>query len=108
MNITGDKGYGSCDRCGLPADKFSSGVPECWPCWNYRKLDRPAAKYWARVTDDILSNVDLYDLGTYFAKCGVSQADASTMLETVHKIREHSKRLVENGQPLVNLLKGEW
>lgn len=56
--------HGTCG-CGRPADKTSSGSPECWGCWNWRKLDGPAARHWAKVTTDFLSNVDAYDYLTF-------------------------------------------
>ncbi len=83
--------------CGRKADKISSGSPECWPCWNRRKLDLPAAEHWARVGEEFLSNVDMYDLTQYFAKCGLSNEEAETMIRSAQKVRDYSKALVKAG-----------
>ena len=86
---------GSC-ACGKPAEKVSSGVPECWPCWNRRKLDLPAARHWARVAEQFLSNVDLYDLMTYLPACGLSPDDARVMLRSARAVLERSERVIRN------------
>ena len=39
---------GPCATCGNPAQKVSSGTPECWRCWDYRKLHGPAVDYWTK------------------------------------------------------------
>ena len=92
-----DKGFGKCG-CGQPADKFSSNQPECWPCWNWRKLDRPAADHWERVAGEFLSNVDTYDLMTYLPACGLTQEEAIAMLRSAQTVLEHSKR-IRQGPP---------
>lgn len=83
--------------CGRYADKYSSGTPECWPCWNRRKLDLPAARHWAEVGEAFLSNVDFYDLTKYLPACGLTQDEMVTMIESAKKVRDYSKALVEAG-----------
>lgn len=89
-----DQDFGTCS-CGEPAVKFSSGRPECWKCWNWRKLDGPAARHWAEVSTQFLSNVDMYDLSNYFGQCGVSLEEAKTMLRAAAKIRDTSKAMLD-------------
>lgn len=81
----------NCARCGRPADKWSSNVPECSPCWYRRKLDLPAAQHWAKVAAEFLSNVDMYDLMTYLPACGLSEDEMRTMLHAARKVLEHSE-----------------
>lgn len=50
----------TCATCGGPADKISSGRLECWRCWDWRKLDGPAAAYWISAIENLFSN----DAGT--------------------------------------------
>jgi hypothetical protein len=45
-----------CTSCGGPADKFSSGELECWACWNWRKIDGPAARYWVKAIDGLFED----------------------------------------------------
>jgi len=47
---------GPCSHCGNPAQKISSGTPECWKCWNWRKIDSSAAKYWVKGIDSLFNN----------------------------------------------------
>jgi hypothetical protein len=85
--------YGTCG-CGKPADKFSSGQRECWGCWNYRKLDGPAARHWAKVAREFLSNVDFYDYSKYLPACGLTPAEIETMIVAAAKVRDHSALLL--------------
>jgi hypothetical protein len=91
-----------CQRCGS-ADNVSthSGVDECSGCWNYRKLDLPAAQHWHKVAGEFLSNVDMYDMMTYLpeALSGDDKVDITyaQMLRAVQAVMVHSKRVCENG-----------
>lgn len=88
---------GMCSECGTrPADKISSGSPECWNCWSIRKLDLPAAQHWARVAEEFLSNVDFHDLTAYLPSCGMTKEEMTTMITCAKKVRDHSKALVDN------------
>ena len=62
-----------CAYCGAtPSDTVDvsthSGVEECGACWNWRKLDGPAARHWNRVAKELVSNIDAHDLMTFFPK----------------------------------------
>ncbi len=87
--------HGTCATCGSPADKTSSGLPECWPCWNWRKLDGPAARHWARVATEFLSNVDMYDVTKFLPACGLTEDEIGVMLATARKVRDHSKSEIQ-------------
>lgn len=51
-------------KCGYCARTFPfivrhhSGVRECGDCWNWRKLDGPAARYWTKAIANLFSNDD--------------------------------------------------
>lgn len=81
-----------------PAQRYQSGRPVCWPCWNWNKLDHPAALHWAKVAEGFLSNVDAYDLTNYLPACGLTKDEAVAVLEGAQKILEHS-RLILEGPP---------
>jgi len=83
--------------CGRDADKYSSGMLECWPCWNIRKLEGPAADHWARVGQAFLSNVDVYDMTEYFQLCGLTNEEASTMLKAAAKVTSYSQKRIKAG-----------
>lgn len=58
-----------CAYCGTPgAHRDHSGVPECQPCWDWRKLDSAAARYWFILGRMVSSSVDPYDLTSFFPK----------------------------------------
>lgn len=83
-----------CWNCGNPADKYSSGNPECWPCWNWRKMDFPAASHWAKVAEGFLSNIDLYDLSKFLPACGLSKEEIQATFDSVIRILDHSRIVV--------------
>lgn len=85
--------WGTCG-CGKPADKSSSGSPECWPCWNLRKLDRPAARHWAPAAEQFLSNIDMYDCMTFLPAAGLSQEEFSAMFASVKKVLDYSREVL--------------
>lgn len=85
--------FGTCG-CGKPADKFSSGVPECWGCWNWRKLDGPAARHWARVSEEFLSNVDAYDL-TKFLPAALGDERGVDMIIAARDLRDYCVKQIE-------------
>ena len=85
--------------CGKPTDKITSGSPECWECWDWRKMSAPAARHWAVAAAIAISNVDYFDYETFIPKrVGVSQEDFAKFVEVAAKIRDESVRmLVEHG-----------
>jgi hypothetical protein len=89
----------TCEYCGRRNQSISvhSGIWECEECWNYRKLDGPAAAHWAKVAADFLSNVDMYDLMHYFQKAGLKHEESETMLTAAQKLRDFSQALVDKG-----------
>ena len=86
--------FGQCNWCGGVAQKYKSGSPICWECWNDVKLNVPAAQHWAPVAIRFLSTVDMYDIMTYFKKCGLEKDEAQVMLKAAQKIFEHSDKLL--------------
>lgn len=61
---------GKCASCQREASKFSSGVPECWVCWEFRKLLGPESKFWIEgigklFSNDFGSGPDLNDLSRW-------------------------------------------
>lgn len=91
--------HGACSRCGNLADKTSSGMSECWPCWNWRKLDLPAAQHWAPAAEVFLSNVDMYDVMTYLPACGLTQEEMGVMLKAARKVLDHSTTVLKGPTP---------
>ena len=76
-----------CAYCGGPSNKVSSGVSNCWRCWNWRKLDGPAARHWLKVSGEFLSNVDPYDYMTFMPKrVGLEQDEFDDVIKAAHKI----------------------
>jgi recombinational DNA repair protein (RecF pathway) len=95
-----------CQRCGITDQSVTthSNVDECSRCWNYRKLDLPAAEHWAKVAREFLSNVDVYDIMTFLptALVGAERvADHGGMLRAARRIMEYSERLIKEGPPHV-------
>jgi hypothetical protein len=86
--------FGTC-RCGRPAEKTTSGVDECWRCWNRHKLDLPAARAWKAQVEQFLQLVDPYDLMMYFPACGLSKDDLKALSASLNKILDHSKEVIE-------------
>ena|SRR5947209_5441158 len=56
-----------CAYCGTTerARGIHSNVAECQRCWDWRKLDGPAARHWVRVGREWLSNIDIHDLSNF-------------------------------------------
>jgi hypothetical protein len=71
-------------------DKYQSGTATCWSCWNQAKLNLPAARHWAKVAEEFLSNVDMHDVLTYLPNCGLTTEEATTMLASARKVLEFS------------------
>lgn len=84
-----------CAYCEKNAEKYSSGIPECWDCWYQRKLNMPAASHWQKATKEFLVNVDMYDLTQYFPACGLTRDEMNSMLKSLEKIFVHSESLLK-------------
>jgi len=94
-----------CQRCGIENETVAthSGIEECSGCWNYRKLDLPAAQHWHKVAGQYLSNVDLHDMMNYLPAALQSDdkvdIDYTQMLRAVQAVMVYSKRLIDDGPP---------
>jgi hypothetical protein len=99
-----------CAYCGAENDTVAthSNVEECSLCWNYRKLDRPAAAHWAKVAREFLSNVDAHDMMTFLpaalkdAKNGKGEpvdVSWSDLLNSAQQVALYSDRLLKDGPP---------
>ena len=80
-----------CATCGNPADKISSGSPECWDCWNWRKLDGPAARYWIdrlQQAENLLfeQGPDMHDVETW-GRWGIAN-EVAQMLHGLGRLRQ--------------------
>jgi hypothetical protein len=47
--------FGTCG-CGRPAEKISSGSPECWRCWGWRKHKGTETRFWRLGIDTLFQN----------------------------------------------------
>jgi hypothetical protein len=91
---------GNC-YCGQPAQKISSGTPECWKCWNWRKLDGPAARHWEKVGVEFLSNIDMYDRTEFCKKAGLSQEEFAQMIQLADRFTAACQKMLQDrGEPL--------
>lgn len=45
-----------CSYCGTMGASIHNGVGECQSCWNWRKLEGPAARYWTRSIEALFAN----------------------------------------------------
>lgn len=94
-----------CEYCGKPESEvgevpYHSGSRECWPCWNWRKLDSPAASHWAPIFRSFFSNVDLHDAMTFFPKTlDLDKDERNELFRLMHKAMvncDHAIALREN------------
>lgn len=92
-----------CQRCGAINDTVAthSGVNECGGCWQWRKLDLPAAEHWYKVATAFLSNVDLHDMQTYLPAALKSSdkvdIDYAQLLRGANAVKQYSKRVIDDG-----------
>lgn len=97
-----------CSRCGHYDETTTthSSVEECSGCWHHRKLDAPAARHWAKVAQEFLSNVDAYDMLTYLPKALEDVVDGNgeplnltwgQLLRGAQAIMLHSERVLKDG-----------
>ena len=89
-----------CGYCGVrPTTKIASSMPECNYCWDWRKLDGPAARHWSEVTAKFLSNVDMYDFLNYFPAAGLDKQEVVHMFQTAKKLLDYSQEQIEEHTP---------
>jgi hypothetical protein len=94
-----------CHTCGIrPTSKITSGTPECHQCWDWRKLDGPAANHWAKVAALFMSNVDMHDVTTYLPKrCGIDKDELAITFKVADQIATRSREmLVEHNNYLTD------
>lgn len=87
----------SCQYCGARNKSVSmhSGIYECNKCWNWRKLDAPAARHWFKASAMFASNVDFYDRQTFMPeRCGVTPEEFSAAIEVAHKIYNATRAML--------------
>lgn len=82
-----------CYRCHRLTDGYHSGSYECWSCWTFRKLDRPAASHWRKVLLPLFSNIDYHDQMYFFPDAGTTP----TMLNEAEQTLIYSLLLLRHG-----------
>jgi hypothetical protein len=88
----------TCEYCGATDGPYRmhSGVYECDSCWNWRKLDSGATRYWYIISRVALSSVDTYDLTRYFpTTLGWPVADINTFLRLLKQLQDKTGELAE-------------
>lgn len=78
----------NCAYCGTPGrHRTHSGVYECQGCWDWRKLDSRAARYWHILSRMVGSSVDTYDLINFFPKkLGLTEDEIKAFTAVVGKM----------------------
>lgn len=73
-----------------------SGVYECGACWDWRKLDSAAARYWFILSRMVGSSVDAYDQLTFFPKVlGLSPEDVATFARVINLMANRTEELAK-------------
>jgi len=86
-----------CAYCGKTKAgvRMHSGIMECKDCWNWRKLDGPAAEHWERVAKEFLSNIDMYDFDQYLTKsCGINPSVLIATFDVAKQIMVNSAHML--------------
>lgn len=81
---------GTCG-CGRTAGKITSGRWECGICWNWRKLDGPAARYWQPRMAAALENVDMHDVMTFLPDALGGTEAAYAFLKACQRVEQYSR-----------------
>lgn len=66
-------------------------MAECQRCWDWRKLDGPAARHWAKVAETFLSNVDTYDYIHYLPAALGDDQRGVEMIKAAWDLMHYSK-----------------
>ena len=83
--------------CGKPAERYWHGSAICWECWNWYKLDGPAARHWLEVSNTFLSNVDMYDLTMFLPNSiGLTKEEIEVMLNSAQKLHDKCQSLIDD------------
>ena len=86
-----------CGSCGLEGPwRTHSGMYECQACWDWRKLDSNASRYYYKLSLLFLSSVDTYDVTHFFPKeLDLTPGDISTLHRLMKQIHEKTEALAE-------------
>jgi hypothetical protein len=109
-----------CAYCGKTDGPYRmhSGVYECQNCWDWRKLDSGAARYWYILSRMVGSSVDAYDLASFFPqKMDLTPDEIRTFGKIITQIAEKTgvlahehgtaMRWQEQAQELYDKLQGQ-
>lgn len=80
--------------CGAQTTGYHSGQFECDRCWTWRKLDEPAARHWAKVGAEFLSNIDMWDATHFFPAAGLDQDMAVAMIDAAKRLTQYSLGMI--------------
>lgn len=91
----------SCAYCGTEGEDVEthSGVEECRDCWYWRKLNGPAARFWANHAGDVLANIDVWDTTRFFPAAGLTREETHAMIEALAKLRDYSRAQLTEHSP---------
>lgn len=86
-----------CAYCGKDGPwRTHSGVFECGACWDWRKLDSAAARYWYILSLMVASSIDMYDLTSFFPKkLGFSDEETKTFNRLIKQMFEKTEELAK-------------
>lgn len=86
-----------CAYCGKEGPhRTHSGLYECQACWDWRKLDSAAARYWFILSRMVGSSVDAYDQMTFFPKVlGLDPEKMKTFAEVINTMIERTGELAK-------------
>src|ERR1019366_271017 len=87
----------NCGSCGTPGPwQTHSGMPECQDCWDWRKLDSNAARYYYKLSLMFLSSVDTYDVTSFFpTQLSLTKEDLGALNRIMKQIHEKTTALAE-------------
>jgi len=79
-----------CAYCGKSGPwSTHSGLYECGACWDWRKLDSAAARYWFIISKFVISSVDRYDLTSFFPnKIGMTPEEIKAFGSIIEKMHD--------------------
>jgi hypothetical protein len=86
-----------CAYCGTEGEhRDHSGVPECQSCWDWRKLNAGATRYWYILSLMFSSAVDNYDLSSYFPdSLGFTGPDIAELGRLLKQMQEKTEELAK-------------
>jgi hypothetical protein len=86
-----------CAYCGTEGrHRDHSGVPECQPCWDWRKLISGPARHWYILSLMFLSDVDPYDIRAFFpGSVGFTTEDIATLQRLLNQLYDKTEELAK-------------